>query len=105
MIAFDLVMSEYGVSSLHAIWEWTPAQILVMAEQIQRRRAVRMAEELELQYLAVGAAMAGRKGASALKGAARRLRAAGGVKSGQRLEPEQLAAALGLTLKRPPGED
>ena len=75
-------MSEYGISSPEEItWHWTPAQALVMAECIRRRRAVRRAEETEFAYVATAAAQGGKKAFSALRSSLKRLHKEAGMTS------------------------
>ena len=91
-------MSEYGIGSPDAItWGWTPAQAIVMAEAIQRRRALDQAAALERAYLATAAAQGGKSAFSVLRSVVRRLRRQAGVPD--RAEPEQLAQSLGLRVK------
>ena len=53
-------MSEYGGSPREIAQGWTPAQALVMAERIRRRRAREQAEATELQFVAAAAAFGGK---------------------------------------------
>jgi hypothetical protein len=92
------LQSEYGWTHEYVLYHVTPAQVLVWAEAIRRRRSLHLAEELELTYLAVGAAQGGKKGFSALQAATRRLRREGGAE--EERDPEQLIRALGLTDRR-----
>jgi len=69
----------------------------VWAECI-RRRALRMAEQAELSYLAAAAAQGGKKAFQALRSAVRRLRREAGVE--RPLDPEELIRSLGLTDRR-----
>ena len=80
------------------LWHVTPAQALVWAECIRQRRALRMAEELEITYLAAGAAQGGKKAFQALRSAVRRLRREAGVERPP--DPEELIRSLGLTDRR-----
>jgi len=70
----------------------------VWAECIRRRRALRMAEQAELSYLAAAAAQGGKKAFQALRSAVRRLRREAGVE--RPLDPEELIRSLGLTDRR-----
>ncbi len=80
------------------LWHVTPAQALVWAECIRRRRALRMAEQAELSYLAAAAAQGGKKAFQALRSALRRLRREAGLE--RPLDPEELIRSLGLTDRR-----
>lgn len=80
------------------LWHVTPAQAMVWADCIRRRRALRMAEEMELSYLAAGAAQGGSKAFHALRSAVRRLRREAGVE--KPVDAEQLVESLGLTDRR-----
>jgi hypothetical protein len=73
----------------------TPAQALVWADCIRKRRALRLAEEAELAYLSSAAVQGGRKAFHALRSAVRSLRKEAGVI--KPVEPEELARSLGLT--------
>ena len=75
----------------------TPAQALVWADCIRKRRALRLAEEAELTYLSSAAAQGGKKAFQALRSAVRSLRKEAGVI--KPVEPEGLARSLGLTDK------
>jgi len=76
----------------------TPGQALVWAECIRRRRALHLAEEAEMTYIAAAAAQGGKKAYQALRSAVRRLRSEAGVE--RRPEPEELARSMGLTDRR-----
>jgi hypothetical protein len=92
-------MSEYGASSPDQItWQWTPAQVLVMAEAIRRRRALDEAQRLHAAYLTGTAAQGSKKAFSALQSTLRRLHKEAGVV--KRTDPEELARSLGLTDRR-----
>jgi hypothetical protein len=92
-------MSEYGISSPEEItWHWTPAQALVMAECIRRRRALRRAEETEFAYVAMAAAQGGKKAFSTLRSSLKRLHKEAGLTRPS--DPEALAHSLGLTDRR-----
>ena len=99
-------MSEYGIPSPEEItWKWTPAQAIVMAECVRRRRALERAEETHLLYVATAAAQGSKKAFSALRSAIKRLHVDAGV--GKPTDPEGLARSLGLTDRRmakPPSE-
>jgi hypothetical protein len=91
-------MSEYGIPSPQQLAEtWTPGQIMVMVDEIQRRHALRGADQMEMEYLAVGGAMGGKKGLAAVRKAARRMRRMGGLV--QRVDAHDLAQRLGLTVR------
>jgi hypothetical protein len=77
------------------LWHVTPAQALVWAECIHRRRSLRRAEELEASYLAMGAAQAGGKAFRALQSMVRKLR-----EDESEQDPEEIIRALGLTDRR-----
>lgn len=92
------MQSEYGWTHEYILWHVTPAQALVWADCIRRRRALRLAEEAELAYIAAAAAQGGKKAFQALRSVVRRLRRdAGAVTS---TKPEELARSLGLTDRR-----
>ena len=92
-------MSEYGVPSPEEItWKWTPAQAMVMAECIRRRRALERAEQTHLLYVATAAAQGSKKAFSALRSAIKRLHREAGL--GKPADPEGLARSLGLTDRR-----
>lgn len=93
------MQSEYGWTHEYILWHVTPAQALVWADRIQRRRALRLAEETELAYLAATAAQAGKKGHKAIRALVRDLRKVGGVKPPP-VDAEELAQSLGLRVKR-----
>ena len=93
-----MLQSEYGWTHEYILWRVTPAQALVWAECIRRRRALRLAEEAELIYIAAAAAQGGKKAYQALRSVVRRLRKEAGVE--KRVEPEELARSLGLTEHR-----
>ncbi len=95
-----MLQSEYGWTHEYILWHVTPAQALVWAERIRCRRALRLAEEAELAYLAAAAAQGGKKAFQALRSAVRRLRREAGVV--QRTDPAELARALGLSEHRRP---
>jgi len=57
-----------------------------------------MAEEMELMYLAAGAAQGGRKAFQALRSAVRRLRREAAIERPP--DPEELIRSLGLTDRR-----
>lgn len=80
------------------LWQVTPAQALVWSDCIRRRRALRMAEEMEITYIAAGAAHGGKKAFQALRSAVRRLRREAGVD--RPIDAEQLIESLGLTDRR-----
>jgi len=63
-----------------------------------RRRALRLAEQLELDYMAAAAAQGGKRAFRALHTVARRLRKEAGLV--QRTDPEEIVRALGLTDRR-----
>jgi hypothetical protein len=93
-----LLQSEYGWTHEYILWRVTPAQALVWADCIRRRRALRLAEEAELAYIAAAAAQGGKKAYQALRSVVRRLRKeAGAFKP---TEPEEIARSLGLTDRR-----
>jgi len=71
---------------------------MVWADRIRRRRALRMAEEMEVTYIAAGAAQGGNKAFQALRSAVRRLRREAGVEKPP--DPEELIRSLGLTDRR-----
>ena len=88
-------MSEYGIASVEEItWKWTPAQAIVMAECVRRRRALERAEETHLLYVATAAAQGSKKAFSALRSAIKRLHQEGWF--GKPTDPEGLARSLGL---------
>ena len=92
-------MSEYGIASCEEItWKWTPAQAIVMAECIRRRRALERAEETHLLYVATAAAQGGKKAFSALRSSIKRLHNEAGFE--KPTDPEGLARSLGLTDRR-----
>ena len=93
-----MLQSEYGWTHEYILWHVTPAQALVWAECIRRRRALRLAEEAELAYIAAAASQGGKKAYQALRSAVRRLRRDAGVI--KPTKPEDLAMALGLTDRR-----
>jgi len=93
-----LLQSEYGWTHEYILWHVTPAQALVWAECIRRRRALRLAEEAELAYIAAAASQGGKKAYQALRSAVRRLRKEAGVV--KPVEPEDVAQSLGLTDRR-----
>ena len=68
------------------------------ADCIRRRRALCLAEEAELAYIAAAASQGGKKAYQALRSAVRRLRREAGVD--RRAEPEELARSMGLTDRR-----
>jgi hypothetical protein len=70
----------------------------VWAECIRRRRALRLAEEAELAYIAAAAAQGGKKAYQALRSVVRRLRRDAGTVTSTK--PEELARSLGLTDRR-----
>ena len=93
-----MLQSEYGWTHEYILWHVTPAQALVWAECIRRRRALRLAEEAELAYIAAAASQGGKKAYQALRSVVRRLRKEAGVE--KRAEPEDVARSLGLTDRR-----
>jgi hypothetical protein len=97
---FDLVMSEYGGCPNEIAAHWTPAQLVVMAEAIRKRRALRLAEAASLHYGAVAAALAGDKVYRQFRNVLRRLEETGGLRGeggSESVDAEKLAAKLGLT--------
>ena len=92
------MQSEYGWTHEYILWHVTPAQALVWADCIRRRRALCLAEEAELAYIAAAASQGGKKAYQALRSAVRRLRREAGVD--RRAEPEELARSMGLTDRR-----
>ena len=92
------MQSEYGWTHEYVLWHVTPAQALVWSDCIRRRRALRMAEEMEISYIAAGAAQGGKKAFGALRSAVRRLRREAGVE--KPIDAEQLIESLGLTDRR-----
>ena len=93
-----MLQSEYGWTHDYILWHATPAQALVWAECIRRRRSLRLAEEAELTYIAAAASQGGKKAYQALRSVVRRLRKeAGAFKP---TEPEEIARSLGLTDRR-----
>ena len=93
-----MLQSEYGWTHEYILWHVTPAQALVWAECIRRRRALHLAEEAEMTYIAAAAAQGGKKAYQGLRSAVRRLRSEAGVE--RRPEPEELARSMGLTDRR-----
>ena len=93
-----MLQSEYGWTHDYILWHVTPAQALVWAECIRRRRALRLAEQAELSYLAVAAGQGGKKAFQALRSAVRNLRRDAGVERPP--DPEELIRSLGLTDRR-----
>jgi len=93
-----LLQSEYGWTHEYILRHVTPAQALVWAECIRRRRALRLAEDAELTYIAAAASQGGKKAFQALRSAVRRLRREAGLD--RRPDPEELARAMGLTDRR-----
>jgi hypothetical protein len=93
-----LLQSEYGWTHEYILWHVTPAQALVWADCIRRRRALRLAEDAELAYIAAAATQGGKKAFQALRSAVRRLRREAGVV--KPVEPEEVARSLGLTDRR-----
>ena len=93
-----MLQSEYGWTHEYILWHVTPAQALVWADCIRRRRALRLAEEAELAYIAAAASQGGKKAYQALRSAVRRLRREAGLE--KRPEPEELARSMGLTDRR-----
>lgn len=93
-----MLQSEYGWTHEYILWHVTPAQALVWAECIRRRRALRLAEEAELAYIAAAASQGGKKAYQALRSVVRRLRRDAGTVTSTK--PEELARSLGLTDRR-----
>ncbi len=97
-------MREYGISSPEVLVNnWTPAQIVLMFEQIHRRRAAEQAAQMERDYLAAAAAQGGKQGFRALKKATQDLRRAAGEKA-PRLAEQFAAMGLSSRGKKPPKE-
>ncbi len=92
------MQSEYGWTHTYILWHVTPAQVMVWAECIRRRRAMQMAQDLELRYIAAGAAQGGRKAFAALRSTVKNLRREAGVERPP--DPEELIRSLGLTDRR-----
>jgi len=92
------LQSEYGWTHEYILWHVTPAQALVWADCIRRRRALRLAEEAELAYIAAAASQGGKKAYQALRSVVRRLRRDAGTVTSTK--PEELARSLGLTDRR-----
>jgi len=93
-----LLQSEYGWTHHYIVWHVTPAQALVWAECIRRRRALRLAEEAELTYIAAAASQGGKKAYQALRSVVQRLRKEAGA--AKPTDPEEIARSLGLTDRR-----
>jgi len=71
-----------------------------MAECIRRRRALRLAEQTELAYIAQAAAQGGKKAFGPFRRVIRSLRQEAGAE--ERTDAEKLAATLGLSDHRRP---
>ena len=92
-------MSEYrGGSPKEIAEQWTPGQILCMADRIRRRRALRDALQVELAYAVAVSARGGKKGFEAFQRVVRELRKEGGARP-RGANALDLARALGLRIK------
>lgn len=92
-------MSEYGIESPDRItWGWTPAQALIMAERIRRRRALEAVDRMHEGYVVAAAAQGSKPHFRQMRAEARRLRREAGVE--KPTDVESLIGSLGLTDRR-----
>jgi len=92
-------MREYGVESPDRItWGWTPAQAVIMAECIRRRRALEALDRMHETYVVAAAAQGSKPHYRQMRMETRRLRREAGVE--RPADPEELIRSLGLTDRR-----
>ena len=95
-------MSEYGIDSPDRItWGWTPAQALIMAEAIRRRRSLEAADRMHETFIAAAAAQGSKPHFRQMRAETKRLRREAGVEP--ETDVEGMIQALGLTDRRTSG--
>lgn len=95
-------MSEYGIDKPDKVtWGWTPAQALIMAEQIRRRRALEAVDRMHESYLIAAAAQGSKPHFRQMRAETKRLRREAGAEP--KIDVEGMIQALGLTDRRTSG--
>ena len=95
-------MSEYGIDSPDKItWGWTPAQALIMAEQIRCRRALEAVDRMHETFIVASAAQGSKPHFRRMRAEAKRLRREAGMEPAT--DVEGMIQALGLTDRRTSG--